>query len=363
MPPGLLQTKMTWIDNPHFRPRALGDSIRLIPNYYGRLQELGLFVPKMLRGTSANIDLKGMEISLIQTQERNAPAHKNRRSKGNTRPISIPHLGLEDQIDADDLIDALPWGARGDWDVPYLQELVMEIQIELALKHFQTLEYLCWGALNGKIFDADNERLLVDLYDLMGMARVELDYMFGHPETNSPIQKISAQLKDYYTVNSKGEDVKGVHVLCSRTFFNNLVGHPEVKEAYKFYASPQNPLRNDLSELFFHENITYEVHLGKAIYHKPDGSSSEYSFIADGEAIALPIVRSPMTSKIFKTYYAPGTGFKRNKQTAKTLYSRVLPDPSGKDLFVTVDSESNPLPLVQRPDLIVHLKSNMTPPA
>ena len=70
-------------DNPGFAMASLTAAINLIPNRYGRLEQLGLFPARPVRTRQVIIEERNGTLNLLPTQPLGGPSTLNARDKRN----------------------------------------------------------------------------------------------------------------------------------------------------------------------------------------------------------------------------------------------------------------------------------------
>ncbi len=110
-------------------------------------------------------------------------------------------------------------------------------------KHAQTREYMEINALRGIVKDGAG-LTLYDYFDEFGLEQISVDFALGTAGTN-----VQAKCRDVLRnveAELKGETMSVVLVLVSPGFFDKLIGHSKVEEAYKYYSTTgRQPLRED----------------------------------------------------------------------------------------------------------------------
>ena len=123
-------------------------------------------------------------------------------------------------------------------------------------KHAQTREYMEINALRGIVKDGAGTELY-DYFDEFGLAQQSVDFVLGTAGTNVQA-KCREVLRDIET-ELKGETMNGVFALVSPGFFDKLIGHCKVEEAYKYFSSTgAQPLREDTRRRFPFAGIVFE---------------------------------------------------------------------------------------------------------
>jgi hypothetical protein len=327
-----------------FSAVELTRSISVVPNLYGRLNELNLFPSEPIPTTSVAVTYENGVLNLLPTKPRGAPATQGQTGRRQARVFAIPHIPHEDLVTAGDVQDRMAYG--GAYAMDSVVEFVNRKLITMRNKHSITLEHLRMGALNGVVLDADGGTL-VDFFAEFGVTQKSVNFALAVAATdvNAKIREVVRHIED----NLLGEVMTGVHCLCSPEFFDALIAHPEIKEAYKFYATVQNPLQRDVRRAFEHQGVTFEEYRGFATQLNADGTTTTRRFIAAGHARFFPVG----TTETFATYFAPADIIgQENLPPSTEVYVAQALDPEFAR-WVKLHTQSNPLPVVKRPALLV----------
>lgn len=324
--------------NDAFGALELTDAFNVRPNKYGRLNELGLFPARGVRTREVAIERKNGVLNLLPTVPVGGPASKGSVGKRDLRKIEIPHIPHEDNILAADVQGVRSFGTEN--QLQSMQELVIDKLATMTDKHDITLEYLRWGALKGKILDADGTSIL-NLFAEFGVSEEVQSFVLGTAGTEVMTKILN--LKRYMELNLLGDTMSGVYVLCSPGFFDALTTHPTIKVAYQYYTSTQG-LNQDLRTKFVHGGVTFEEHNGRVT----DLNGDVVKFIEDDEARAFP-----MGSQSFRTYFAPADFMETVNTPGLPRYAKqkIMDYERG----IEIHTQSNPLPLCLRPQLLVRL--------
>lgn len=341
-----MATILDYFSSPHFTARALTDAVNIIPNMYGRLGELNLFPVKGIPTTYVEIEYKNGVLSLLPARERGAPGTQGSRGRRHKRIFDIPHIPHDDALLAKDLQNAVKFGTN-DVFTP-LKELMSEKLVDMQNRHLITLEHLRMSALKGVIVDADGS-VIYDLFDEFKITQKVISFGLSNKDTD--VSQKCRDLKRYIEKSLMGEVTDGgIRVLVSPEFFDLLIAHPKVADAYKYYSSTQEPLRNDLRAGFKFHGITFEEYVGEAPYTQNDGSLVSRRFIAEGEGHAWPTG----TRQTFQTYAAPPDTLNEVNLAPKSSdLIFAMQEKMDFDKGIQIHTESNPLPFVKRPALLV----------
>lgn len=318
-------------------------AIQSFPTTYGRIGELGLFVAEPVNTNTVVIEVQNNTLNLLPTKPYDAPPTYGTLGRRNIRTFVIPHIPHDDRVYARDVAGVRSFGTDNIFMT--VEELYARKLQTMKRKHDITLEHLRASALRGVPLDADGTELY-DYYDQWGVTQQSQSFALT-TSTTEVLNKVTA-LKRYFEQNLKGETMTGVHVLCSSGFFDAFIAHATVKDAYKYFAATQAPLRDDLRSGFNYGGVVFEEYVGSA----SDIDGNVRLFVPTDEAIAFPMG----TQNVFRTIYAPSPTYAETVNTmGQPLYARSAPDPLGLGRWIDILTEQNPLPMVKRPDLLVRL--------
>ncbi len=337
--------------NDTFSAASLTATVNIVPNTYGRLQAMNLFPGEGIPTTTVVIERQGGVLNLLPTRPRGGPPSLGTRGRTNLRSFVIPHIPHDDAVLATDVQDRLARiGQAGALDS--VLGMVNRRLITARRKHAITLEFLRMGALKGIIYDYDATTVLVNLFTEFGVTPKEINFALTTGGTNvgSKCREVVSYIED----NLNGDTMTGVHCLASPEFFDALITHASVVEAYKYFQSAQNPLQRDYRRGFEFQGITFEEYRGAATKLNEDKTTASQRFIPAGDARFFPLG----TTETFATYFGPPDYVDLVNQA---------PGPAGgePEVFVAplermkfgkgmeIHTESNPLPMVKRPELLV----------
>lgn len=347
---------LEWLDDPAFSVRNLTRAIRRIPNVYGRIAQLGLFSKDYSDLPYIEIDIEKESFSIIPVTPRGTPSPKASGRSNELRTLKVLRIALGDHIDADTLRGRREFGTK-DGEMDVMREVNKQFR-KISLQHFQTLEFLHWSVLKGDVYNADGTTKLYNVYNIMGETQKTFDFKFG--DATDTVDATARQVDYYMEESLQGVSVKGgIQWFCGKDFFERLVTKPEVREAYKFQLGTPNPLRDGVRRVFQHASQTFEVHTGLVSYKRPDGTTITHKFLADDEAIGVPLG----TEDVFIDFHGPSDWMSRGDlpydevdEWANWLFAKVKPDDD--DMGVDIDTQQHVLPMCLHPRLVVRAVSS-----
>lgn len=333
-----------------FSMSSLTAAILEIPHVPGRAGDLAFVgIGEGVATTSVVIESLDQQLSLIPTTLRGAPAPLESRDKRKAVQLAVPQIKLEDTILADSVQNVRDFGTG---ELVGVDTVVNRQLGRMALRHDLTLEHHRLGALRGVIHDADGS-VLVDLFAELGVMNslgeaapetfdFPLDDYSGVGVSNSIRTKCQA-VQRYMRRHAKTIIPASAKVwaFCGDDFFDKLLEHPSVKNAYDGYAAAKQALGDSYAfGIFEFGGIFFENYQGT-----DDGSTV---------AIAPDECRFFFTSVpgLYAEYFAPGDFM----ETANTLgiprYAKLAPD-ARFNRYVELHTQQNPLPLCLRPATLV----------
>lgn len=328
-------------NDPAFNVASLTKAINILPNKYGRLNQLGLMPVQGVATRAISVEEQNGVLTLLPTKPVGAPGTAGKAGKRKVRSFIVPHIPHDDIVLASDVQGVRAFGSQDQ-----MQTVVTEVNNKLQAmrnKHDITLEHLRMGALKGIILDADGSTLY-DLYTEFEITQKSVDFVLGTAGTE--IREKCAEVVRHIEDNLLGEVMTSVRCLVSKEFYDKLVKHATVKDAYKYFNQTQN-LSGDFRKGFTFGGITFEEYRGSA----SDGSTTR-RFIADGEGHAFP----EGTTETFQTVVSPADFNETVNTIGLPYYGKLEQRKFGRGY--DLHTQSNPLPICYRPGVLVKLTTS-----
>ena len=323
--------------NPAFGVVEMTEAVNAVPTQYGLINEMGLFREKGVKTSSVMVERKNGVLNVLSASAADAPGAVHSSGKRNAIPLSVAHFILNDRINAADVQDVRKFGSSDETAAVY--DVVADRLAEMKANHEITLEYLRATALQGLVKDGEGNTI-VDLFSAFGVTQHTQNFATSTASTNVP--KILRDVKRYLEANLNGEVMSGVLCLCSGGFFEALVAHSTIKDAYQAYQG-STPYRDDLRTTFEFNGIRFVEYEGSA----SGASGSVLRFVPENEAIFLPLG----TRNVFETVFAPADYVEAVNTVGVPYYAKQkLAD---MDRGVNLQTQSHPLPICKRPELLV----------
>jgi hypothetical protein len=328
-------------ENPAFSMTSLTAALNLLPSRYGRLEELRLFPAKPVRTRTVVVEERAGVLNLLPSLPPGAPGTVGVRDKRTLRSFVIPHIPHDDVVLSEEVMGIRAFGSDNAFET--IASVLTDHLETMRGKHAATLEYLRMGALKGIVQDADG-RALVNLFNEFNITPKTVNFKLN-VDTTQVLEKC-LELKRAMTRGLAGETMSQVHCLVSSGFFDKLVTHKSVQDAYRLW-NEGIALRSDMRGGFPFAGITFEEYAGEASIPDGKGGWITQPFIADGEGHAFPLG----TLDTFATYYAPADFNETVNTLGQPLYAKQ--EPRKFDRGTDLHTQSNPLPICHRPGLLI----------
>jgi hypothetical protein len=320
------------------------EALNILPNVYTRLGQMGLFRFEGVTQRSVVIEQAEGVLNLLPSVPLGGPATVANRDVRSMRSFTIPWIPHDDAITPQDIQGVRGFGLS---DAADPLATVMERKLtRMRVKHAQTREYMEVNALKGIVKDGAGTTLY-NYFTEFGLAQQSVDFVLGTAGTQVQA-KIREVLRKIET-ELKGETMSGVLALVSPEFFDKLIGHAKVEDAYKYFSSTgAQPLREDTRRRFPFAGIVFEEY--NATVTLSTGSTE--TLVAAGEGIAFPMG----TLDTFVTYGAPANLIETVNTIGLPMYARQLARQDGS--AIEVKTEASILPVTKRPRLAVKITSS-----
>ena len=235
-------------------------------------------------------------------------------------------------------------------DVKTVEQATAEKIQKMRLLADQTDQYLMSRAIyKGQCITPSGD-VIVDIFQEFGLTQETFSMGLDTATTDvlSKIRELKRKVRDGL---ENGGFYQGMMIDVDPIFFDKLITHDSVKEAYKYFANNRNqqgglqPLR-DTSDTFTHGGITFRAVDGS--FSLPTGTTEK--IIEDGTGHTIP-----MANDVFRGYY--GSSNKLNRVNGKggvnMFYMWQYPDP--KDESYEMQMEMSRLYLPTKPKSLIKL--------
>jgi hypothetical protein len=315
----------------------------IVPNEWGFVNNLNIFNEEGVTSNSILIEKISQDGTVLLDKVRGERATYNKDYTREVRAFAIPHFPMDDFILPSDIQGKRAYGSA---DAADTLDAVRARKLErIRRTHAWTLEKARMQLLTaGTVYAPGNTVEAANFYTELGVAsQVSVDFVLGTTSTNiiSKCEAVIAQIQDNL---GNGGMMTGVVGLCSPAFFTKLINHDAVKDAYKYYSSVQEPMRNRVGG---NTTMFREFFFGGIRFVEYRGAYGGNALITAGDVSFFPTGVDDM----FETYYAPANKFEFTNTVGMPAY--VFEYASTKGDKIELESESNFINVCRRPGGLV----------
>lgn len=327
-----------------FRVSDWTEEVNTVPNQWGLIGQLGIFQEESISTLTVQFEEIIKDGALIVDRVRGERANVGRDASRKIHTFGVPHFPSDDAIYPQDVQGVRAYGSTSEAET---LDLVRARKLaRVRQNHAWTLEAARAQAIVSGTVYAPNGTVSQDWYqEMTGAARpAAVDFLLGTPSTeiSSVIEVVLAQIQD----NSGSVNYSGVVGLCGTTFFQKLITHPVIKQAYQYYTSTAEPLRRrqsaDGSAIGMRRTFEF---MGITFIEMRDGYNGQRLIpISDCYFV-------PTGTEFFKTYFAPANRFGLVNTPGEQLYVFEQMAPNGTQW--NLETETNFVNALLKPLLIV----------
>ena len=306
------------------------------PGFLGRS---GLFEERGVNTLSVNIEEKNGVLTLLQTKPRGGPREGRERQRRKLRPFAIPHIPAYEYILADEVQGVREFGTEDQLETI---ESVRDGRLATLSNDMDaTLEFHRTGAVKGIIYDADGETVLYNLFDEFEIdqpAEVDFDLDNANPASGVLRKKIGQTLRTGAQALGNLTPTSWM-AICSDTFFDDLIAHPEVRGTYQYQQGAAQ-----------REGYVWtQVNYGGVTWVNLRNAAT-YSVATADKCHLFPIG----IPGLFITRFGPANYLETVNTVGLPRYAKAAPDKFNTQL--EIEAQMNPLNLCTRPGCLIQGK-------
>ncbi|WP_090903020.1 major capsid protein [Azotobacter beijerinckii] len=296
-----------------------------------------LFEEEGVNTTSVFIERENDSLALVPAGERGAPAEVTTGAQRDVIPFKTLHLPTRSTIRADEVQGIRAFGTESELET--VMELVGKRLAKQRKRLEATIRFQRAGAITGKIYDADGQRLLLDLHRQFGIGQQSHAMALGSDATKVLGEIVEAKRKAEDAIADSGI-ITGWLAVCGRGFWDAFTGHKSTTDAWNRYQDGQF-LRTDMRPMGFQ--------FGGVEWQEFYGKVGDVEFIGTDDAYLIPLG----VDGLLVTKYAPADYMDTVNTMGQKFYASQEPLPHNKG--VDLESQSNPLSICTRPRAIIKL--------
>lgn len=299
------------------------------------LGDMGLFAEEGIHTLSVMIEKEGETFALVPSGVRGSSGTPVGLNKRNMRNFSTVHLPQRGAVNADEVLGVRSFGTESELET--VQNIVNKKLQKMRRQIDLTFEWQRMGAIKGVVLDADGQTELLNLFNEFEVAQQTMSFDLDVDATK--VKQKCLDLERMVEDTLDGLKASSIEVLCSPEFYDALVQHPAVENAFTFYQS-QLLSQSQRATGFTFVNITFREYRGKV------GATR---FIAPGEAYAIPAG----VPDLFIARFSPADYLETVNTVGLPYYAKQWVENPGKR--VELEAQSNPLFMCTRPRAVIKL--------
>ncbi len=295
-----------------------------------------LFESEGVSNTTVFIEREHDGLILVPDAARGAPGHVIGGSQRDVIPFKARHLPARATILADEVQGVRAFGSETELET--VMGLVGKRLLKMRSSLEQTIRHQRYGAISGKIFDADGQTVLVDLFAQFGMQQQSHAMALGADATKVLNKIIEAKRKAEDAIADSGI-ISGYVALCGSGFMDALTAHKSTTEAWDRFNDGQF-MRSDMRQGFV---------FGGVEFIEDNSQLGGVRFIGTDEAYLIP----RGVAELLVTKFAPANYVDTVNTLGLPFYASQEPLPHNKG--IDLEAQSNPISLCTRPRAIIKL--------
>lgn len=316
-----------------FKMVSLTTAINKLPYVPNRIGQMGLFRRQGVNTTVVMLEEQAGKISLLPTAQRGEAGRTTSRTKRKVRAFPVPHIPYDDQILAGAIQDIRAFGTETEQEA--VSKVVNDKMQAMRQDHELTHEYHRIGALQGHVLDADGSTVINDLFDEFGVSETTVNFALGTATTD--VRKKCLAVTRAIEAVLGAAVYSGIGAVCGADWFDALIGHPYVQDAYHRFMDSEN-LRNDPRRRFEFGGIVFEEYRGKV---------GNVDFLPAAQARFFPIG----VPDLFMSFDAPADFMETVGTTGQPVYAKQ--ERMKFDRGIEIHTQSNPLVICTRPGVLI----------
>lgn len=310
--------------------------IQLLPRKWQLISNMNLFTTHYVSTTVAQAGRIQEITTLFGARSRNGERNFIDSENVLAKNFNIPFFPLDRAITAADIQNFRAYQTP---NAPKtVQDEVIRVMDRIKRSHALLKERAMVEAIKGSSYVGPNGvGTVYNYYTEFGVSQPLAPVDFTNALVD-PSETIETSVRAKITTAAQNEADEYVVVgICSPKWFSALINHPLVREAYKFYQSQQDPLRERLGGLGNYRSFSFK---GVSYIEYTSG------YITDGEAYFFPTGISDQ----FRLYYAPANDAALANEVGQELYLWFKQDDFNRKY--KVESETSMLAVNTRPELV-----------
>lgn len=329
----------------------LTSAVRNMPIQWGTFNQMGIFSEEGVASDTVMFEETTIDGALILDRVRGEKNLVNKDPNRKLHTFAIPHFPLDDHISPKDLQNKSAYDNFN--EVEALDAVRMRKLTRMRQNHDWTLNKARAQALFSATAYAPNGTITQNWNTEFNISRTSVDFTFGTSTTQilSVIETVIQAVQDGMGGNGIFD---GIVAPVDTAFFNALIKHPSVVQAYQYaqnLAAGLDPIRGRLTPGGSPLPKGREFYYGGITFKEVRDSYNGTKIVTASEGVAVP-----QGSDMFKTYFAPAERFGLVNTQGEFMYAFEQAAQNGTK--IDVETESNHISALLRPQSVIRLFSS-----
>jgi len=259
-----------------------------------------------------------------------------------TKNLVIPFFPLDGVVTPQDINSLRKFGTENDLET--MTGAVDRVATRIRRYHSALREKAIVEALRGKAYSPNGTTEVYDYYTVFNQTANKKEIAFDLANTaTDPIKKAEEAYRHIIDNADDGAAAYELVCLASPEFMDGLLSNDTYQQAYLYFESMQNPLRERQNG----GSISRQFKYGSTRFIEHAGTFNGVRLIPANEAFFFPMGIDDM----FKVYHGPADHIDYINTVGQEAYLWIHPDPKGRR--VDVESETAILAVNHHPELVV----------
>lgn len=329
----------------------LTDSVRNLPIQYGTFNQMGIFSVEPTVGDTVMFEETTLDGALLVDKVR---GEKNTVGKDGTRKLhtfAIPHYPHDEYISPKDLKAVSAYDNMN--EVERLDAVRQRKLFRARQNHDWTLNKARAQALFSSTAYAPNSTVVQNWDTEFNISRTAVDFLLGTSSTDI-LAKIELVIQAVHDGMGGNGIFNGIVIPCSTVFFNSLIIHQAVQQAWRYQQSiqaGQDPIRSRLAAAGSAMPNGRTFDFGGVTFREVRDSYNGSSIVTSNEGVAVPT-----GSDMFKTYFGSPERFGLVNTQGEMLYAFEQASMNGTS--ICIETESNHISALLRPQAVIRVHTS-----
>jgi len=324
-------------NNDAFSLASLTARVNRRPYVPGQIGKSGLFQEAGVTTLTISVESRDGKLGLVEPSNRGGPGETVGKDRSSLVPFQIPHYERNDSVMADEVQGVRAFGTEN--DVEMVQTIVDRKTDRHTTDLDNTLEFSRVGCIKG-IVVSKSGGVLANLYTAFDIAPAA-DFSFVLSDATTIVRKKAEQLRRQVE-DELDSAYTSIHAWCGDNFWDDLVNHKSVREAY-LAAAKLNETLGKSTDIWECGGIVFERYrTGK----KAQAANGTNLYIGADEARIVPMG----VPDLFITRFAPADYMETVNTNGLPRYAKQFAMKNDKG--VELEVQSNHISLCTQPAVL-----------